>query len=160
MNVLVINCGSSSLKYQLINSDSEAVLAKGLCERIGIDGRHTNKTNGGKFVEEVEMKNLDIPGLEKYLDNWEDCQKTFGEKMNSSKNYRLSEALIIADIDYDENIHDALVDAKNTALLFEKMEREKDTEFKLSPYISIGKGESFCYTPFADLLKDFCLEGA
>ena len=39
MNVLVINCGSSSLKYQLINSDSEAVLAKGLCERIGIDGR-------------------------------------------------------------------------------------------------------------------------
>lgn len=39
MNVLVINCGSSSLKYQLIDSKSEAVLAKGLCERIGIDGR-------------------------------------------------------------------------------------------------------------------------
>lgn len=39
MNVLVINCGSSSLKYQLINSDTENVLAKGLCERIGIDGR-------------------------------------------------------------------------------------------------------------------------
>ena len=38
MNILVINCGSSSLKYQLINSDSEEVLAKGLCERIGIDG--------------------------------------------------------------------------------------------------------------------------
>ena len=39
MNVLVINCGSSSLKYQLIDSESEAVMAKGLCERIGIDGR-------------------------------------------------------------------------------------------------------------------------
>ena len=39
MNVLVINCGSSSLKYQLIDSDSESVLAKGICERIGIDGR-------------------------------------------------------------------------------------------------------------------------
>ena len=38
MNVLVINCGSSSLKFQLINSESEAVLAKGLCERIGIEG--------------------------------------------------------------------------------------------------------------------------
>ena len=38
MNVLVINCGSSSLKYQLISSDTEEVLAKGLCERIGIDG--------------------------------------------------------------------------------------------------------------------------
>lgn len=39
MKVLVINCGSSSLKYQLIDSESESVLAKGLCERIGIDGR-------------------------------------------------------------------------------------------------------------------------
>ncbi len=38
MNILVINCGSSSLKYQLINSETEAVLAKGLCERIGIEG--------------------------------------------------------------------------------------------------------------------------
>ena len=41
MNILVINCGSSSLKYQLINSESEEVLAKGLCERIGIDGQLT-----------------------------------------------------------------------------------------------------------------------
>ena len=39
MNVLVINCGSSSLKYQVIDSESEQVLAKGLCERIGFDGR-------------------------------------------------------------------------------------------------------------------------
>ncbi|MBQ3907284.1 MAG: hypothetical protein II743_11020, partial [Lachnospiraceae bacterium] len=38
MNILVINCGSSSLKFQLINSDSEQCIAKGLCERIGIDG--------------------------------------------------------------------------------------------------------------------------
>ena len=38
MKVLVINCGSSSLKFQLIDSDTEEVLAKGLCERIGIDG--------------------------------------------------------------------------------------------------------------------------
>lgn len=38
MNILVINCGSSSLKYQLFNMDHETVLAKGLCERIGIEG--------------------------------------------------------------------------------------------------------------------------
>ena len=38
MKVLVINCGSSSLKYQLIDSDTQEVLAKGLCERIGIEG--------------------------------------------------------------------------------------------------------------------------
>ena len=47
MNVLVINCGSSSLKFQLINSESEKVLAKGLCERIGIDGSLTYQPAGG-----------------------------------------------------------------------------------------------------------------
>jgi acetate kinase len=46
MNVLVINCGSSSLKYQLIDSESEQVLAKGLCERIGIDGVLTHQPAG------------------------------------------------------------------------------------------------------------------
>ena len=56
MNVLVINCGSSSLKFQLINSVSEAVLAKGLCERIGIDGRLTYQPAGGeKNVSEKAM---------------------------------------------------------------------------------------------------------
>ena len=50
MNVLVINCGSSSLKFQLINSDTEGVLAKGLCERIGIDGRLTYQPEGGEKV--------------------------------------------------------------------------------------------------------------
>ena len=48
MNVLVINGGSSSLKFQLINSESEEVLAKGLCERIGIDGRLTYQPEGGE----------------------------------------------------------------------------------------------------------------
>ena len=48
MNVLVVNCGSSSLKYQLINSETEAVLAKGLCERIGIDGRLVYQKEGGE----------------------------------------------------------------------------------------------------------------
>ena len=55
MNVLVINCGRS-LKFQLINSESEAVLAKGLCERIGIDGRLTYQPAGGeKNVSEKAM---------------------------------------------------------------------------------------------------------
>ena len=56
MKVLVINCGSSSLKYQLIDSDTEAVLAKGLCERIGIDGRLVyQKTGLDKEVTEAAM---------------------------------------------------------------------------------------------------------
>jgi len=58
MNILVINCGSSSLKYQLIASDTEEVLAKGLCERIGIDGSAiTHQPKGGeKKTQEVPMK--------------------------------------------------------------------------------------------------------
>ena len=56
MNVLVINCGSSSLKYQLINSDTEDVLAKGLCERIGIDGRLVYQKAGcDKEITEAAM---------------------------------------------------------------------------------------------------------
>ena len=56
MNVLVINCGSSSLKYQLIDSETEAVLAKGLCERIGIDGRLVYQKAGcDKEITEASM---------------------------------------------------------------------------------------------------------
>ena len=56
MKVLVINCGSSSLKYQVIDSDTEAVLAKGLCERIGIDGRLVYQKAGlDKEITEAAM---------------------------------------------------------------------------------------------------------
>ena len=57
MKVLVINCGSSSLKYQLIDSRSEEVLAAGLCERIGIDGRMTHTPSSGNTV----VKNDPLP---------------------------------------------------------------------------------------------------
>lgn len=56
MKVLVINCGSSSLKYQVIDSDTEAILAKGLCERIGIDGRLVYQKAGlDKEITEAAM---------------------------------------------------------------------------------------------------------
>lgn len=56
MNILVLNCGSSSLKYQLIDSETENVLAKGLCERIGIDGRLKHEATGkDKFVSEAPL---------------------------------------------------------------------------------------------------------
>ena len=51
MKILVLNCGSSSLKYQLIDSETEALLAKGLCERIGIDGVLKHEATGkDKYV--------------------------------------------------------------------------------------------------------------
>ncbi|MBQ9898619.1 MAG: acetate kinase [Ruminococcus sp.] len=51
MLILVVNAGSSSLKYQLINMDDESVLAKGNCDRIGIDGHISHKTSSGKGFE-------------------------------------------------------------------------------------------------------------
>lgn len=54
MNVLVINCGSSSLKFQFIQSDTEDVLAKGLCERIGLDGSRIVYTPAGKDKITIE----------------------------------------------------------------------------------------------------------
>ena len=55
MNVLIINAGSSSLKYQLMNPETGAVSAKGLCERIYIDGRLTHNANGKKIVKDIPM---------------------------------------------------------------------------------------------------------
>ena len=58
MKVLVINAGSSSLKYQLLDTDTQAVLAKGLCERIGIDGKFTYTAPG---KEPIDAKDVAMP---------------------------------------------------------------------------------------------------
>ena len=55
MKILVINAGSSSLKYQLLDPETQQVLAKGLCERIGIDGRFTYKPEGKEPVKDAEV---------------------------------------------------------------------------------------------------------
>ena len=58
MKILVINAGSSSLKYQLIDMKDESVIAKGLCERISIDGSVlTHKANGKEYVFKKDMPN-------------------------------------------------------------------------------------------------------
>ena len=59
MKILVLNCGSSSLKYQLINMENETVMAKGLCERIGIENSSFEHKNfdGQKIKKEADMKN-------------------------------------------------------------------------------------------------------
>ena len=55
MNILVINAGSSSLKYQLLNPETQQILAKGLCERIGIDGKFTYKAEGKEKIDAVDV---------------------------------------------------------------------------------------------------------
>ena len=60
MDILVINCGSSSLKYQIINADTEAVLASGMCDRIGIsEGEFSYKpANGEKLSKNIKISIL------------------------------------------------------------------------------------------------------
>ncbi|MCI8801870.1 MAG: acetate kinase [Oscillibacter sp.] len=55
MNILVINAGSSSLKYQLLDPENGVLLAKGLCERIGIDGKFTYKAEGKNTLDAVDV---------------------------------------------------------------------------------------------------------
>ena len=75
MNVLVINCGSSSLKYQLINSDTEAVLAKGLCERIGIDGRLTYQPADGEKTTENKAMPTHTEAIQFVIDALTDAER-------------------------------------------------------------------------------------
>ena len=77
-----------------------------------------------QICHEIAAKHINIPRLNSFLETWQDCQKTFSEKMDSNKQYRLSEALVASDIMFDDNLHDGLVDAKNTAMLFIKMKKE------------------------------------
>lgn len=102
--------------------------------------------------KEMEAKSINIPDIEKLLDSWIDCQKTFSEKMHNRKCYKLSEALNISGIDSVIGEHDALIDAHNTALLFAKMEREP--ELVLSPYFTNSTEDRSSFNnPFAELLK-------
>ena len=83
-------------------------------------------TDAIQIQREAEAKNITIGGLEEILDNWVDSQKMFAEKMHSTRCYKLSEALVAADIIYEDGAHDGLIDAHNTALLFAKMQRESE----------------------------------
>lgn len=106
-----------------------------------------------QIQKEMEFKHISNKKMERLLETWEDCQKTFSEKMNSDKVYNLKEALIIADIDFDENIHDGLIDAENTAMLFAKM--KKETKLKLISCYMTEDEDDGLFTPIAGLLKNF-----
>lgn len=97
-----------------------------------------------------ETERKGICGLCGFLEGCIDCQADFSRRMETRKIYNLKEALIISGIEYDEDIHDALVDARNTAMLFTKMKKEKN--LRLTPYYSYEQTEKLSYNPFADLL--------
>ena len=93
---------------------------------VGVTVVSWSMTDAIQIQRETEAKSISIDGLEEILGNWVDSQKMFTEKMHSTRCYKLSEALVAADIIYEDGAHDGLVDAHNTALLFAKMLREPE----------------------------------
>ena len=104
-----------------------------------------------QIEKELQLKDINLIEFDNYFDTWEDCQQEFSEKMNATKIYSLSEALVSADIDYDENIHDALVDAHNTALLFIKMKKEKVLKLN-EHYNDDSSTKAYTYNTFEEML--------
>lgn len=107
-----------------------------------------------QFVGEMKAKGILNTKMEGFFETWVDCQKLFSEKMDSPKVYNLTEALNIMGIDYEDGAHDALVDAYNTALLFAKMQTDKD--FKPVKYYATEEesDSESGYNPFFDLLDN------
>ena len=104
---------------------------------------------------EMRRKEFDIPLLSQTFGTWIDCQQMFGDKFKTSKKYKLSEALAIANVCYDDGAHDALVDSRNTARLFEKL--KSNEEFEVSPYfVSANNIMENVFNPFAPSAKVSC----
>lgn len=113
-----------------------------------------SENDENQIRKEMEAKAVVIDGLDYYLENWVDCQETFAKKMDAQKKYKLSEALIIADINFEDGEHNALIDAQNTARLFIKMQHEPELVLN-SHYSNARERSTFC--PFAELLKNYSL---
>lgn len=88
-----------------------------------------SENDEAQIKHEILAKKINFVGINKLTDNWIDCQINFSKIMNKRKRYSLEEALNLSNVIYDSNMHNGLVDAKNTALLFKKMETEKEFQF-------------------------------
>lgn len=82
--------------------------------------------------DELYFKKIEMQELYDCMYDYIDCQELFAEKLDRDRQYSLKEALTIAGLDYDAHLHDALVDARNTADLFSKVQTEE--KLVLSPY--------------------------
>ncbi len=103
MKILVINCGSSSLKYQLIDMENENVLAKGLCERIGIEGsKLTHKPAGKDVLEQVVPMPDHQVAVKLVLDALQDA--TYGVISNVNEISAIGHRVLHAGMHYSESI--------------------------------------------------------
>ena len=102
-----------------------------------------------QIESELYFKDIDIPGYYRYIDNYIDCQYLFAQMFDTLRQYNLTEALIIANIEYDLNVHDAFTDAKNTAALFVKLECCEDRASFSPYYMTQEESQSYIYNSFA-----------
>ena len=108
-----------------------------------------------QIYHEIDGKHIELPRLETLLDDSIDCQWEFEDKIGATRAYGLSDALSITGIDCDSGAHDALIDARNTAMLFAKINLEPVlqmskyylTEDDMSQYRSSGLLPRLCYAP-------------
>ena len=106
-----------------------------------------------QIYHEIDGKHIELPRLETLLDESLDCQWGFEEKIGATRAYGLSDALSITGIDCNNGAHDALIDARNTAMLFAKINLEPElqmskyylTEDDMSYYRSSGILPRLCY---------------
>ena len=103
MKILVINCGSSSLKYQLIDMDNESIVAKGLCERIGIEGSKLTHQPAGKdkYVVESPMPNHTV-AINMVMEALQD--KDHGVITNTDEISAIGHRVLHAGIVYSESV--------------------------------------------------------
>ena len=138
----------------IINAPMFAEAFKKFLSWLPVDTKLVSWSNNDELQirKELAYKEIEVADIEDMLDSWIDCQKIFGQKINSERCFRLSEALVAADIMYEDGAHDGLVDAYNTALLFVKMERE--TELNLNPYyrnVLLGSEDEECCSTLGSL---------
>lgn len=101
-----------------------------------------------QIKKELDGKGINNPKLRSTFGQWIDCQVMFGQRMGNDRKYKLSEALLITGLWSDGKAHDALIDARNTAYIFAKLEQEECIRPNYL-YMSEKEARSCVFNPFA-----------
>lgn len=112
-----------------------------------------SRSDAQQINREAKAKNIKIENIDRILNDWLDCQKMYGVKLNTKRSYSLHEAIIATDIKALDNEHDGLADAYNTALIFKKVMTEE--KLKLNEVYEKAKSEEreTLTSPLGDLFK-------
>lgn len=125
---------------------------------IGVSWSHTDDR---QLCKEMKKKGIEIPKVSALFGTWLDCQQTFSVKIEATKAYNLTEALNIANIEYEEGAHDGAVDAHNTALLFAKMQKEDVMELNTYYLNAVSEeADHHLHCDLSYLFKDLVLPEA